>query len=91
MILLSEDEIVAYASKDSEYCQLSVDVGMWAIKEQLKKVVEWLEGLSTDGHDKWFFYNRDLAQMIKKEAGISEPCTRCGHEICKCYEKDETN
>ena len=42
-ILLTDEEIVAEASKDSTYCQLSVDIGMWAAKEQLKKVVEWIE------------------------------------------------
>lgn len=92
MILLDEKEIVAYASKDSEYCQLSVDVGMWASKEQLKRVAEWLDGHGylelKYGHpirgvleDEW--------QALKKEAGIDEkytPCTRCGHGICECGE-----
>ena len=41
-MLLTEEEIVAEASKDKEYCQLSVDVGMWAAREQLKRVVDFL-------------------------------------------------
>ena len=51
MRLLTEKEIVKEASKDGTYCQLSVDIGMWASKEQdtrtrkatLKAVGEWLE------------------------------------------------
>ena len=39
MILLTEDEIVKEASKDKEYCQLSVDVGMWAAREQMKRLL----------------------------------------------------
>jgi len=41
--LLTEDEIVAEASKDSTYCQLSVDIGLWARDTQTKRLVEWLE------------------------------------------------
>ena len=44
--LLTEEEIVKEASKDSTYCQLSVDIGLWASKAQdaktLKVVGEWL-------------------------------------------------
>ena len=40
---LTEDEIVAEASKDSTYCQLSVDIGMWAAREAQKKLIEWGE------------------------------------------------
>ena len=32
--LVTEKEIVKYASQDSTYCQLSVDVGLWASKAQ---------------------------------------------------------
>ncbi len=37
MILLTEDEIVAYAARDKTYCQLSVDVGLWVAKAQAEK------------------------------------------------------
>ena len=33
---LPEDRIIEEASKDSTYCQLSVDIGVWAAKEQQK-------------------------------------------------------
>ena len=39
------------------------------VKEQLKKVVEWLENLPTDGHDKWYYYHKELARRILKEIG----------------------
>ncbi|MDD4873368.1 MAG: hypothetical protein PHE15_00095 [Dehalococcoidales bacterium] len=32
--LVPEEEIIKYASQDSTYCQLSVDVGIWATKAQ---------------------------------------------------------
>ena len=45
--LLTEDEIVKEASKDGIYCQLSVDIGMWAATTQdartLKAAGEWIE------------------------------------------------
>ena len=40
-MLLKDDEIVAEASKDSTYCQLSVDMGKWGATEQLKRVRDW--------------------------------------------------
>ena len=39
MLRLTEDEIIAEASKDKEYCQLAVDVGMWAAREQMKRLL----------------------------------------------------
>ena len=48
-IELTEEEIVKEASKDSSYCQLSVDIGLWASKAQLKKVVKW--GQACCSHD----------------------------------------
>ena len=39
-----------------------------AYKAQLKKVARWLEELPTDGHDKWYFYHKDLAKLLLKEA-----------------------
>lgn len=41
MIRLTDEAIVAEASKDSSYCQLSVDMGHWGAKTQLRMVVEW--------------------------------------------------
>lgn len=40
-IRLTEEEIVAEASKDATYCQLSVDVGIWAAREQVKHLYSW--------------------------------------------------
>lgn len=37
--ILSEDEIVAEASKDSTYCQLSVDIGLWAARKQYERTL----------------------------------------------------
>jgi len=49
--VMNEAEIVKEASKDSTYCQLSVDIGNWAAKKQaeisfkagIKEVIEWIE------------------------------------------------
>ena len=71
MILLTEEEIVAEASRDKEYCQLAVDVGMWARKEQLKKVVEWLDSPCT--HELGWLYKWSCLlcrKELKEEAGL---------------------
>ena len=51
MRLLTDEEIVAHATEDSEYCQLAVDVGGWAAELEhervLKAVGEWLERRTT--------------------------------------------
>ena len=36
-------------------------------KAQLRKVAEWIKNQPTDGWDKWYFYNKDLAQSLLKE------------------------
>jgi len=62
--LLTDKEIVKEASKDSTYCQLSVDIGMWAAKEEhkrtLKAVGEWLAGI---------IHNRNAVSSVLEIAG----------------------
>ena len=48
MILLTEDEIVAYAARDKTYCQLSVDVGLWVAKAQAEKIFDALNWQNCD-------------------------------------------
>ena len=36
-------------------------------KAQLKKVANHIRDLPTDGHDKWYYYHQDLAEVIEKE------------------------
>ena len=43
MILLTDEEIIAYTRRDGDYCELAVDTGIWSAKAQLKEVVELLE------------------------------------------------
>lgn len=38
---------------------------------QLKKVADYIENQPTDGHDKWYFYNKDLAKSLREEAGLT--------------------
>ena len=40
---------------------------MLGAKEQLKRVAEHIKNLSTDGHDKWYWYHQDLANALLKE------------------------
>lgn len=82
-MILTEDEIVAYATRDSEYCQLSVDVGMWAGKEQLKRVAGEFnsirsrksksnmssQGQGLDGFSLLANYE-SIIDWLNKEAGI---------------------
>ena len=73
MILLNEKEVVTEASKDKEYCQLAVDVGMWAAREQLEKVVEWLDRPCHEHSGDVLHPHRRCGaclQALKKEAGI---------------------
>jgi len=39
--IVTDAEIVKEASKDSTYCQLSVDMGHWGAIKQLEKVRDW--------------------------------------------------
>ena len=70
MGILLTDEEIEKLTKPSPYETYFSHYPHIVALAQLKKVVEWLEGLPTDGHDKWYFYHRDLADMIKKEAGL---------------------
>jgi len=77
--LLAKEEVVAYSTRDSEYCQLAVDVGLWARKEQTRKLVEWLDEVmltnsridfedgEVTGEDKIILH--EDWQALKKEAG----------------------
>ena len=73
MFRLTEEEIVAEASKDKEYCQLSVDVGMWAAREQLKRIVGWMSKDCTEhDHGEKYMWRRrcwECFMALKKEAG----------------------
>ena len=33
----------------------------------IKEVADYIESLLTDGWDKWHYYNKDLAEQIRKE------------------------
>jgi len=39
-IMLTEEAIIEFSTKDCEYCDLAVETGKWAAKAQLKRVVE---------------------------------------------------
>ncbi len=79
MVLLSPEKIIAYSTKDCEYCDLAVEVGKWAAKAQLKKVVEWGNELCYDHNGEqreeqgWFVKRHDCPlcwQDLKKEASL---------------------
>jgi len=51
MIRLTDEEIIAESTKDGEYCQLAVDVGIWAAETQFRRMVEFIGGVFSE--DKW--------------------------------------
>ena len=61
MILLTEEEIAGIISP-----MLMVSPATIA-KAKLKKVANHIRDLPTDGHDKWYYYHQDLAEVIEKE------------------------
>lgn len=40
---LTEKEIIKHATKDSEYCGLSIDVGKWSAYAAQKKLLEYIK------------------------------------------------
>ncbi len=60
MILLTNEEILEIIDN------YPVSHGEVA-KAQLKKVANHIRDLPTDGHDKWYYYHQDLAEVIEKE------------------------
>ena len=50
-ILITEDEIIAEASKDRTYCQLAVDIGVWAAETQLNRIMVFIGGVFSES--KW--------------------------------------
>lgn len=47
--------------------QSIADYAETVAKAQLKKDSEHIRNLPTDGHDKWYWYNQDLAKDLLKE------------------------
>lgn len=68
--LLTKNEIVKEASKDRTYCQLSVDMGMWASKAQdsktLKAVGKWLQDL-WDTYGSYDVTAEDVKALLRGE------------------------
>jgi len=72
--LLTDEEIIKYSTKNQEYCDLAVAVGIWARDETKRKLVEWMEGacphwLSQKGNRRQRRLCHDCWQALRKEVG----------------------
>ena len=66
MILLTEDEIKQIKGNWDNHPDL-LSLIKEANKVLLKKIAEHIKNLPTDGHDKWYFYNQELAESLLEE------------------------
>lgn len=70
-MLLTDEEILKACAKLDDVIGWKPDypsaTDKLVAKAQLRKVAEHIKNLPTDGHDKWYFYNQDLAESLLKE------------------------
>ena len=64
MIRLTDEEIRVLPGRCMLPC---TEYDRQVAKAQLKKVAEHIKNLPTDGWDKWYFYNQDLARALLEE------------------------
>ena len=68
MILLKAEEICALSELEvNEEYPPALAHHREIAKAQLMKVANHIRDLPTDGHDKWYYYHQDLAEVIEKE------------------------
>lgn len=73
---LTEEEIIAYSTKDGEYCQLAVDVGSWGRDTQARKLVEWGTEICCEHKEYGLLLERfqcpECMRALKQELGREE-------------------